>query len=223
MAKEMLKNQPLPDFTRGEEIFNMVTHIVGGGLAIGMLVVLLLTSALHGNPWAVVSSALYGGALVIMFTVSSVYHGLYRSVSKKVMRIIDHCDIYFLIAGTYTPILLVSIRPHYPLAAWGIFALEWGFAAVAVVLNAVDMIKYKTFSMICYIGMGWGVILVLRQTLECMGAEGFMWLLAGGIAYTIGAVIFGIGTKVKYLHSVFHIFVNVASVLQFIAIAGFVI
>ncbi len=223
MAKEILKNQPLPDFTRGEEIFNMVTHIVGGGMGVIMLVVLLIVSVLSGNPWAVVSSAIYGGSLVLMFSISSIYHGLHSSVGKKVMRIIDHCDIYFLIAGTYTPILLVAIRPHYPLAAWGIFALEWGFAAIAVTLNAVDMIKYKVFSMVCYIGMGWGVILVLRQTLECMTMPGFLWLLAGGISYTVGAIIFGVGTRVKYLHTVFHIFVNIASILQFIAIVFYVI
>ncbi len=223
MSKEFLKNQPLPDFTRGEEIFNMITHIVGGGMGIIMLALAVIVAVLSGNPWSVVGAAIYGGALVIMFSISSIYHGLLPGVGKKVMRIIDHCDIYFLIAGTYTPILLVSIRPQYPFVAWGIFALEWGFAALAVTLNALDMIRYKKFSMACYIGMGWGIVLALKQTLICMGTAGFVWLLAGGIAYTLGALLFSFGTKVRYLHSVFHIFVNIASVLQFVAIVCYVL
>lgn len=221
MAK--LKNQPLPDYTRGEEIFNMVTHVVGGALGIAMLVILVVFSALKGDPWAVVSSSIYGAALVIMFSVSSIYHGLHASVGKKVMRIIDHCDIYFLIAGTYTPILLVSIRPKYPVAAWVVFGIEWGLAALAVALNAIDMNKFKIFSMICYIGMGWGIIFVLRQTIEVMTVPGFMLLLSGGVAYTVGAVLFGLGSKVRYLHSVFHIFVVIGSLLQFFAILFYVI
>lgn len=221
MAK--LKNQPLPDYTRGEEIFNMVTHIVGGGMGIAMLVILVVFAALSGNPWAVVSSAIYGATLVIMFSISSIYHGLHISNGKKVMRIIDHCDIYFLIAGTYTPILLVAIRPAYPVTAWVIFAVEWGLAALGATLNAVDMNRHKIFSMICYIGMGWGIVFALKPTIEVMTTNGFLLLLAGGIAYTLGAVLFGLGSKIRYLHSVFHIFVNIGSILQFFAILIYVI
>ena len=220
--KRKMKTQ-LPDYTRGEEITNMVTHIVGGAFAIAAIPLLVVIAALHHDPWAIVSGAIYGTTLLIMFTVSSVYHGLPKGNAKRVMRIIDHCDIYFLIAGTYTPILLVGIRPLNPALAWSIFGVEWALTAIAVTLNAIDLKRFEKVSMVCYIGMGWCVVAVLKLTIEAMTMPGFMLLLAGGIAYTIGAVLYGIGKKVRYAHSVFHVFVVIGSVLQFFAILFYVI
>lgn len=208
----------LPDYTRGEEIANMVTHIIGGVFALAAIPLLVVTAALHGNPWAVVSGAVYGITLLIMFTVSSIYHGLKPGRAKRVMRVIDHCDIYFLIAGTYTPILLAGIRPINPAMAWTLFAVEWALAAVAVTLNAVDLKRFEKISMVCYIGMGWGVIVMIEPTIRAMTASGFALLLAGGIAYTIGAVLYAVGKRVRYIHSVFHVFVLIGSVLHFLAI-----
>jgi hemolysin III len=196
----------------------MVTHIVGGSLAIAAIPLLAVFAALHGNPWAIVTGSIYGVALVLMFTVSSVYHGLKPGKAKRVMRVIDHCDIYFLIAGTYTPILLVGIRPINPAMAWTLFGVEWGLAAVAVTLNAVDLKRFEKISMVCYIGMGWGVIVMIEPTIQAMTMSGFALLLAGGIAYTIGAVLYAVGKKVRYIHSVFHVFVLIGSVLHFLAI-----
>lgn len=208
----------LPDYTRGEEIANMVTHIIGGVFALAVIPLLVVTAALHGNPWAAVSGAVYGTTLLIMFTVSSIYHGLKPGRAKRVMRVIDHCDIYFLIAGTYTPILLAGIRPINPAMAWTLFAVEWALAAVAVTLNAVDLKRFEKISMVCYIGMGWGVIVMIEPTIRAMTASGFALLLAGGIAYTIGAVLYAVGKRVRYIHSVFHVFVLIGSVLHFLAI-----
>lgn len=208
----------LPDYTRGEEIANMVTHIIGGVFALAAISLLVVTAALHGDPWAVVSGAVYGATLLIMFTVSSIYHGLKPGKAKRVMRVIDHCDIYFLIAGTYTPILLVGIRPINPAMAWTLFGVEWGLAAVAVTLNAIDLKRFEKISMVCYIGMGWGVIVMIEPTIQAMTMNGFALLLAGGIAYTIGAVLYAVGKKVRYIHSVFHVFVLIGSVLHFLAI-----
>ena len=213
---------PLPDYTRGEEITNMVTHILGGAFALAAIPLLVIFAALHGDPWAVVTGAIYGVTLLIAFTVSSVYHGLRPGRAKRVMRVIDHCDIYFLIAGTYTPILLAGIRPINPAMAWTIFGVEWALAAVAVTLNAVDLKRFEKISMVCYIGMGWCVIAVLKVTIEAMTPVGFGLLLAGGAAYTVGAVIYGIGKKVRYMHSVFHVFVLIGSVLQFLSILLYV-
>lgn len=213
----------LPDYTRGEEIANMITHIIGAVFAIAAIPILVVTAVKHQSPWAVVSGAIYGAALLIMFTVSSVYHGLSVGTAKRVMRVIDHCDIYFLIAGTYTPILLVGIRPINPAMAWTIFGVEWALAATAVTLNAVDLKRFEKVSMVCYIGMGWCVIAVLQVTIQAMTMNGFLLLLYGGIAYTIGAVLYGIGKKVRYMHSVFHVFVLIGSVLQFFAILNYVI
>ena len=212
----------LPDYPRGEEIMNMVTHIVGAAFAIAAIPLLVVVAASHSDPWAVVSGAIYGTTLLIMFTVSSIYHGLRPGKAKRVMRVIDHCDIYFLIAGTYTPILLAAIRTVNPAMAWTIFGVEWALAATAVTLNAIDLKRFEKVSMACYIGMGWCVIAVLKATIDAMTWDGFLLLLLGGIAYTIGAVLYGIGKKVRYIHSVFHIFVLIGSVLQFLSIIYYV-
>lgn len=212
----------LPDYTRGEEIANMITHIVGGAFAVAAIPLLVVAAAIHGDPWAVVSGAIYGAALLIMFTVSSVYHGLKPGRAKRVMRVIDHCDIYFLIAGTYTPILLAGVRPINPAVAWSIFGVEWALAAIAVTLNAIDLKRFEKVSMACYIGMGWCVVAVLKVTIEAMTMSGFILLLAGGIAYTVGAILYGVGKRVRYFHSVFHVFVLIGSVLQFLAILLYV-
>lgn len=212
----------LPDYTRGEEICNTVTHVIGAIFAVAAIPLLVVMAAMHRNPWAIVTGAIYGATLLIMFTVSSVYHGLPAGNAKRVMRIIDHCDIYFLIAGTYTPILLVGIRPLNPALAWSIFGVEWALTAIAVTLNAIDLKRFEKVSMVCYIGMGWCVIAVLKLTIDAMTMPGFILLLAGGIAYTIGAVLYGIGKKVRYIHSVFHVFVLIGSVLQFLAILLYV-
>lgn len=212
----------LPDYTRGEEIVNMVTHIIGGSLAIAAIPLLVVAASLHGDPWAIVTGAIYGVALVMMFTVSSVYHGLKPGRAKRVMRIIDHCDIYFLIAGTYTPILLCNIRPHNPEVAWTVFGVEWGLAAIAVVLNALDLKRYEKVSMVCYIGMGWCIVAVLTLAIESMTTVGFLLLLSGGVAFTVGAVLYGIGKRVRYMHSVFHVCVVIGCELQFFAILLYV-
>ena len=212
----------LPDYTRGEEITNMVTHIIGGAFAIAAIPLLVIMGASHHNPWSVVSGAIYGATLLIMFTVSSVYHGLKPGKAKRVMRVIDHCDIYFLIAGTYTPILLSGIRPNNPALAWSLFGVEWALTAIAVTLNAIDLKRFEKISMVCYIGMGWCVIVLLRPTIEAMTMNGFLLLLYGGIAYTIGAVLYGVGKRMRYMHSVFHVFVLIGSVLQFFAILFYV-
>lgn len=212
----------LPDYTRGEEISNMVTHIVGGAFALAAIPLLVITAAMHHNPWAVVSGAIYGATLLIMFTVSSIYHGLKPGKAKRVMRVIDHCDIYFLIAGTYTPILLTAIRPNNPAVAWSVFGVEWALTAIAVTLNAIDLKRFEKISMACYIGMGWCIIVLIRPTVEALTMNGFLLLLFGGISYTIGAVMYGVGKRVRYMHSVFHVFVLIGSVLQFFAILFYV-
>ena len=163
MKRTKLSDRQLPDYSRGEEIMNMVTHIVGGAVGVVALTLCVIFAALHGNPWGVVTSAIYGSAMVTMFTISSVYHGLKPTLGKKVMQVIDHCTIYFLIAGTYTVILLSAIRPENPVLAWVLFGFEWGMVALATTLTAIDLKKYRVFSMICYIGMGWAIIFFAKQ------------------------------------------------------------
>ena len=218
MKRTKLAERKLPRYTRGEEITNMVTHIVGGTMGIAVLTLCVIRAAIHHNPMGVVTSAIYGATMILLYTMSSIYHGLLPSTGKKVMQVIDHCTIYVLIAGTYTPIVLASIAPKYPALGWTLCGVEWGLAALAITLTAIDLKKYNVFSMICYIGMGWGIIAFIPKVIEVLTLPGFWFLLSGGIAYTIGAVLYGIGSKKPWMHSVFHVFVIIGSLLQFFAI-----
>lgn len=217
-TRTKLSDRPLPNYSRGEEIMNMVTHIVGGALGVIVLAMCIIRSAQNGNVYGIAASAVYGIAMISTFTVSSVYHGLLPNFGKKVMQVVDHCTIYLLIAGTYTVVVLSAIRPAFPKLGWGLFIFEWVMAAVAATLTAIDMKKYEVFSMICYIGMGWAVIPFWKQVLDVLSLHGFLLLLFGGIAYSIGAILYGLGKKRKWMHGVFHIFVVLGALLQFLCV-----
>ena len=218
MKRTKLSDRKLPDYSRGEELMNMITHIVGGGLGVIVLLTCVVQAALNQNYYGIVSCTIYGTTFITMFTISSVYHGLKPGMSKKVMQVIDHCTIYFLIAGTYTAVVLSAIRPVYPKLGWGLFIFEWVLALVAAALTAIDLKKYNVFSMACYIGMGWAVIPFARQVLEVLTVPGFLLLLLGGIAYTVGSILYGLGKKRKWMHSIFHIFVVLGAMLQFLSV-----
>lgn len=143
MKRTKLIDRLLPDYTKGEENFNMVSHIVGGGLGILYLVLCVIVSALHHNIWGVVSCAIYGASVIALFTMSSIYHGVKPSMAKKVLQVLDHCTIYFMIAGTYTPILLSLLRKTEPVIAWVIFGVVWGVAALAITFTAIDLKKIQ--------------------------------------------------------------------------------
>ena len=223
MKRTKLCDRQLPVYSRGEEIMNMVTHITGGGIAVLALIACVVYAVVYGDVWSVVTAAVYGVSMVATYTMSSIYHGLKTCTGKKVMQVLDHCMIYFLIAGTYTPIVLCALRPVYPIFGWGLFVWQWALAALAITLTAIDLKKFKAFSMICYVGMGWSVIAFLPQTYAVLGGVGFGFLLAGGIAYTVGAVLFALGTRLRWMHSVFHIFVILGSVLQWVTVQFFVL
>jgi len=222
MKRTKLCDRILPVYSTGEESMNMVTHIIGGALAVICLLLCLWKTIPKGG-LRLITSVIYGTVMVLVYTMSSIYHGLRPGTAKKVLQVLDHCTIYALIAGTYTPIVLCAIAPEYPAIGWGLFAVQWILAVTAAVLTAIDLKKYRVFSMICYIGMGWGIIFFLPQAMEVLSAPGFWILFAGGIAYTIGAVLFGLGKRLKWMHSVFHIFVILGSILQFLTIIGYVL
>ena len=225
MQRTKLIDRHLPDYTRGEEIFNMVSHIVGGALGVIVCVLCIVKSFLNHDTYQIVGSFIYGFSMIILYTMSSVYHGLKHEMAKKVMQVIDHCSVFILISGTYTPIALTSLREYSPFMGWAVFGVVWGVSALGITLNAIDLKKYNLFSIICYLAQGWCIILTGKAAIEAIGIQGFFWLLAGGIAYTIGAVLYGIAGKknVRYMHSVFHIFVVIGSGLQFIAILLYVL
>ncbi len=221
MKRTKLTDRALPDYTKGEEIMNMVTHIAGGGIGLLALAVGLFRGM--GSGYALAGALIYGVCIVALYTMSSVYHGLRPGMGKKVLQVLDHCTIYFLIAGTYTPIALCALRPVYPLLGWGMLAFQWGLTALAVTLTAIDLKKYNVFSMICYIGMGWAILPFLGIAKQVLGNAGFSLLLWGGIAYTLGAILYGIGSKKRWFHSVFHIFVVLGSFLQMLCVVFFVL
>ncbi len=223
MRRTPLSERVLPNYTRGEEIANMTTHIVGGGIGVILLFLTVTISAFNRDVWGIVGSFIYGFSMIALYTVSSVYHGLKPGLAKKVMQVIDHCTIYLLIVGTYTPILLSAMRPVYPALAWIVFGAEWGLAAVAAVFTAIDHNKYKKLSMVFYILMGWFIVICFRQTIEVLTVPGMLWILFGGISYTIGAVLYGIGHKKPIYHTVFHVFVVIGTLLQAIGILFYVL
>ena len=223
MQRTNLASRTLPDYTRAEERFNMISHIVGGGMGIAATVLCVVAAALEGNLYGVVSGAIFGGSMVALYTISSVYHGLHSGTGKKVMQILDHCTIYFLIAGTYTPFCLCTIRQHDPALGWGTFGFVWALAVVGIVLNAIDLKRFQKVSMVLYLGMGWCIILTGKLIVQLLGGAGFALLVGGGVAYTVGAVFYGLGHKKRYIHSVFHLFCLVGSGLHILCILFYVI
>ena len=223
MQRTNLASRTLPDYTRAEERFNMISHIVGGGMGIAATVLCVMVAALEGNGYGVVSGAIFGGSMVALYTISSVYHGLHSGTGKKVMQILDHCTIYFLIAGTYTPFCLCTIRQHDPALGWGTFGFVWALAVVGIVLNAIDLKRFQKVSMVLYLGMGWCIILTGKLIVQLLGGAGFALLVGGGVAYTVGAVFYGLGHKRRYIHSVFHLFCLVGSALHILCILFYVI
>ena len=222
-ARTPLRARALPVYTKGEEIFNMVTHIVGGGVGIVTLVLCVLISAFRDSVTAVLSSVVFGISMTTLYTMSSIYHGLRPNTSKRVFQIIDHCTIYFLIAGTYTPFLLCALMRTKPIAAWITFAVVWGLTALAITLNAIDLAKYKVFSMICYVAIGWSIIFSIKGIYDALGAAGFFLLLGGGCLYTFGILFYALGKKKKYFHSIFHIFVLLGSITHALSVMFYVL
>lgn len=218
MTRTRLRDRILPHYTKGEEIFNMTTHIVGGGIGVISLVLCAIISCLKGSLVALLCSIVFGISMISIYTVSSIYHGLRPGMAKKVFQVLDHCTIYFLIAGTYTPMLLCSLIRVNPTAAWITFAAVWGLTALAVTLNAIDLKKYKVFSMICYIGIGWAIIFSIGDMYTALSPVGFWLLLSGGIVYTLGTIFYKFGKDKKYFHSIFHIFTIVGSILHALSV-----
>lgn len=223
IKRTKLIDRKLPTYTKGEEIFNMVSHIVGVPLGIVAIVLCVVVAAIHGNVYGIVSGAIYGVTMTVLYTMSSIYHGLSPKLhAKKIFQIIDHCSIFLLIAGSYTPFALCTIREYDPATGWVIFAGIWILAIFGIILNSIDLKRYRVVSMICYLFMGWCIIFKINILPALLGTAGMVLLVAGGIAYTIGAVLYGLGRKYKYMHSVFHLFILLGSLLHFFCILLYV-
>lgn len=201
-------------YTLGEEIFNSVSHGLGGGLSIAGTVVLIVFAAIYSNAWGVVASAIYGSSLIILYTMSTLYHAITNRKAKAFFRIMDHNTIFFLIAGTYTPITLVPLRGAF---GWVLFGVIWAAAILGIVLNSIDLEKFRKPSVVCYILMGWAVIFAIRPMLRSVNKLSLLFLLIGGLFYTIG-VIFYVMKKKRYFHSIWHLFTIGGSVFHWFAV-----
>ena len=223
IRRTKLSQRQLPAYSRAEELINAGTHFLG--IPFGLAVTILsLTKALpEGSALEIVGVLLYGISMICVYSVSGIYHAMPYSETKKLFQVIDHCTIYFLIAGTYTPILLSAVIPRYPVIGWGLLICQWGLGIFATILTAIDLQRSKVFSKVCYVLMGWSIVFFLREAIESLTPAGFMLMLSGGISYTVGAILFGIGSKIHWLHSVFHVFVLLGSILQFISIYLYVL
>jgi hemolysin III len=201
-------------YTLGEEIFNSVTHGVGGLLSIAGTAVLIVFAAIYSDAWGVVSCAIYGASLIILYTMSTLYHAITNRRAKTFFRIMDHNTIFFLIAGTYTPITLVALRGA---LGWVLFGVVWGAAVIGIVLNSIDLEKFRKPSVVCYIAMGWVVLFAIKPMIENVTPLSLWFLLIGGICYTAGIAFYAAKSH-KYFHSIWHIFTVAGSVFHYFSI-----
>lgn len=214
----------LPNFSRGEERFNAITHIIGGGFGISALVLCTVFGVLAGHDGlGIFSLVVYGVGMIILYTMSSIYHFLHKNLAKKVFRVLDHCTIYLLIAGTYTPLCLISMRDTF----WGIFLVifVWVIAITGITLNAINMHSrfVKITSMFFYVLSGWAAVIGFVPVINALGKEAFGFILGGGIAYTVGILFYSLGKKIPYSHSIWHLFVLLGTLIQFFGIFFYVI
>ena len=223
MKRTKLRERQLPDYSRGEEIFNMVSHIVGAAFGIVACTGCVIKGFLCGGGYEVTSAFLYGCSMILLYTMSSIYHGLHEGTAKRVFQIIDHCSIFILIAGTYTPVALCGLRRLVPWLGWTVWSIVWGVSVLGITLNAIDLKKFEKLSLSLYILLGWCIVLTGKTAIEALGMACMLWMLVGGIAYTVGAIFYAVGEKRRYMHSVFHLFTVGGSVVHFIAILIYIL
>jgi hemolysin III len=202
-----------------EEKTNIISHGIGFILSIVALVLLVTHANLYGNTWHIVSFSIFGASLIILFAASTFYHSAKRPELRNRLRIIDHASIYILIAGTYTPFTLVTLNGP---IGWSIFGIAWGLALTGIILKLFLTGKYDLISTLMYVFMGWIIVFVIKPVINNLSLEGLLWLVAGGMAYTIGAVLYSI-KKIKFNHAIFHVFVLIGSVCHFVSVFFYVL
>ena len=210
----------IPKYSLSEELLNAISHGLGALFGIVGTVLCIVKAANTGDPWRIVSGSIFGVTVLLLYLMSCLYHALKVNMAKRVFRVIDHCTIFLLIAGTYTPFTLVTLRGT---VGWVLFGIVWGMAVLGITLNEVNLKKFSKISVACYLVMGWAIIAAFQPLAEALAPQGVSLLIWGGIAYTVGAILYGIGAKVKYFHSVFHFFCLAGTVLHFFAIYLYVL
>lgn len=202
-----------------EEVMNAVTHGIGTLLSVAGLVLLTVLAYLHGDIWHIVSFSIYGTTLVLLYLASTLYHSFTNEKVKRIFKILDHSAIYLLIAGTYTPFTLV---PLHGTLGWTVFGVVWGLAIIGIVLKVFFAGRFTFVSTMCYLGMGWFIVVAIKPLLATVPALGMSWLFVGGLFYTLGS-IFYLWKKIPYNHAIWHLFVLAGSVSHFIAVFFYVL
>lgn len=213
----------IPKYSLSEELMSAISHGVGAILSLVILITCLIVSIKHHNGYGIIGSIIYGLNSILLYIVSTLYHALKPNRAKKVFRIIDHCTIYLLIAGTYTPYALVTLREVSPLVGWSVFIVVWLCAIIGIVFTAINMNKFKVPGLVLYLVMGWVIIFNIKTLIDGIETAGFIYMIVAGIIYTIGAILYGLGKKIKYMHSIFHFFVVIASFLFYLSIIKYVL
>ena len=224
-SEEELKNHKIaiPTYSLAEELMNSISHGVGAIFGIVAMVLCIVRAAGSHDPWKITAASIYGFNTFLLYIMSCLYHALKVNKAKRVFRVFDHCTIFLLIAGTYTPYTLVGLRPGHPVLAWIIFSVIWVLAIVGVVFNSINLRKFAKVSVIVYLLMGWMIILAIEPMRESIPAGAVSYLLYGGIAYSVGAILYAIGSKKKHFHFIFHLFCLAGTVLHFISIYAYVL
>ena len=215
----MKETEAIKSYTPIEEKININSHAIGFILSLIASVLLVTHASLHGNVWHVVSFSIFGASLIILYIASTFYHSARKPELRSRLRIIDHASIYVLIAGTYTPFTLVTLKGP---IGWSIFGITWGMALTGIILKLFFTGKYKLISTLMYVFMGWVIIFAIKPLINNFPLEGLLWLVAGGMAYTIGAVSYSI-KKIRFNHAIFHIFVFIGSFSHFVAVFFYVL
>ena len=210
----------LPDYNLGEELTNSISHGLGAGLSVAALVLCVVKAANSGSALAVVSASLYGTMLFLLYMMSTIYHALKKNNAKRVFRVFDHCTIFLLIAGTYIPVVLVAIGG---VVGWIYFGIIVAASIVGIVFNAIDVEKYEKISLVCYLFMGWVIVFGFKPLVESIAKPGIILLVAGGVVYSLGAILYRLGDNKRYFHSIWHFFVLGGSILHFFVIYLYVL
>ena len=204
-------------FTLGEEIFHSITHGIGSGLSIAGLTLLVVLAVFNGDIYKIISFSIFGASLVILYLSSTHYHGLQQPRAKKIFKIFDHSAIYLLIAGTYTPFLLIAIRGT---AGWALLVVVWGIALIGITFKVFFIERFQILSVISYLLMGWLCVFVFKEMLVSIPIGGIIWLAAGGLLYTIGVIFYAL-QKIPYMHAIWHFFVMGGSICHYFAVLFF--
>ena len=209
----MEKTVRLIKYSKREEQLNFITHFAGAVLCLFGSVALFIKAAASADPQIMSACGIYGLSMIILYTMSGTYHAVKNENLKRFFRIMDHNTIFVLIAGTYTPYTLITLKGA---AGWLLFSAEWLFAILGIVLNSINLEKFKVFSLVCYIAMGWAALLAIKPLIAGLSTGALVFLIAGGVAYTAGIYFYGV--KRPYYHAIWHFFVLLGTALQFVSI-----